>query len=97
MNCPGNNWGQGVFRANPVSETEIDADTDCIEGTAVATITNFQAAVVPEPGVIALLGSACSRAALPVRAGRRALLPEPTAGRSRRRPDQGGTFKATRP
>lgn len=30
--------------------------TDCIEGAAVATITDFQAAVVPEPGVIALLG-----------------------------------------
>ncbi len=23
VNCPGNNWGQGMFRANPVSETEI--------------------------------------------------------------------------
>ena len=23
VNCPGNNWGQGAFRANPVSETEI--------------------------------------------------------------------------
>lgn len=23
VNCPGNNWGQGIFRANPVSETEI--------------------------------------------------------------------------
>lgn len=30
--------------------------TDCIEGAAAATITNFQAAVVPEPGVIALPG-----------------------------------------
>lgn len=23
VNCPGNNWGTGTFRANPVSETEI--------------------------------------------------------------------------
>jgi Alpha/beta hydrolase domain len=23
VNCPGNTWGQGIFRANPVSETEI--------------------------------------------------------------------------
>ena len=23
VNCPGNNWGQGIFRANPVSETGI--------------------------------------------------------------------------
>lgn len=30
--------------------------TDCIEGAAVATITNFQAVIVPESGVIALLG-----------------------------------------
>jgi PEP-CTERM motif len=30
--------------------------TDCIEGAAQATITNFQAGVVPEPGTIALLG-----------------------------------------
>lgn len=29
--------------------------TDCIEGAATATITNFQAAAVPEPGTIALL------------------------------------------
>ncbi len=23
VNCPGNNWGQGMFRANPVPETEL--------------------------------------------------------------------------
>lgn len=42
VNCPGNNWGQGIFRANPVSETEITnvarVDTDGNEVGGVPTV-----------------------------------------------------------
>ena len=48
-------WGHVLVAATSSFGWYVNC-TDCIEGAAVATITDFQAAVVPEPGVIALLG-----------------------------------------
>lgn len=48
--------------------------TDCIEGAAVATITNFQAGVVPEPGVVALLGAGLVAGGV-ARSRRRGIIP----------------------
>lgn len=45
--------------------------TDCIGGAATATISNFSAALVPEPGTIALLGLGAIAVAASTRTRRR--------------------------